>query len=216
MPTRPRTANPLVRHPRSPRRFSPRHTRARASVGLLTVLFVVFAQGVGASVAHGSAVAARTMRLNPTGIGPVRFGLPKTRAVTSLRALFGTPTWRGENTGCGPRFTEVEWGDLVAEFRAKIFTSLRYVEGGYPLLAVGAGQVPSRTTPFPRLATAKGITLGSSLARLRQRYRKLRQSGSASWTAPGSLTFVLSSKYRNMYAGTDKLVEIKSNTCGAF
>jgi len=188
---------------------------ARAAVALVTVLFVVFAQDVRASVVHGSAVAARTMRLNPTGIGAVRFGVPKGQAVTALRALFGTPTWHGENTGCRPRFTEVEWGNLIAEFRAKIFTGYRYVEGGYLLPAVGAGRVPSRRTPFPRLATSKGITLGSTLATLRQGYGALHVAGASEWRADNGLVFVDNAE-RDPPPPSSRIIEIKINTCGSY
>jgi hypothetical protein len=135
--------------------------------------------------------------------------------VSSLRALFGTPTWHGENTGCGPRYTEVEWGDLVAEFRAKIFTGYRYADGGYPLPTPGAGRVPSRTTPFPRLATANGITLGSTLAELRQRYGTLQLIGADDWRAANGLIFVDNAN-RDPVPPSSRIIEIKINTCGAF
>ncbi len=211
----PRTPDSLVGHPLSRCWFSPRRTNRRTAVALVTVLFVVFAQDVGALVVHGSAVAARTMRLNPTGIGTVRFGLRKRRAVTSLRALLGTPTWHGENTGCGPRFTEVEWGDLVAEFRAKTFTGSRYAEGGYPLPTPGTRRVPSRMKPYPRLATSKGITLGSTFAELRQRYGELRVAGASEWRAANGLIFIDNAK-RDPSPPSSRIIEIKVDTCGAF
>lgn len=211
----PRIPNSLVGQPLSPRWFSPRRSRARAAVALVTVLFVVFAQGVGTSVVHGSAVAARTARLNPTGIGTVQFGAPKGQTVTWLRALFGAPTWQGANTGCGPRFVEVEWGDFVAEFRAKVFTGYRYIKGGYPVPNARAGRNPSQSIPFPHLATAKGITLGSTLATLRQRYGTLQLIGADDWRADNGLIFVDNAR-RDPVPPSSRIIEVKINTCGAY
>jgi len=66
------------------------------------------------------------------------------------------------------------------------------------------------------MSTLAGISLGSDLAELRSRYKRLRQSGADSWTAPSGLTFVVWSGYRNMLAGSDRIVEIEIGTCGAF
>jgi hypothetical protein len=71
--------------------------------------------------------------VKPNGIGAVRFGANKPRALAALRALLGAPSARGVNTGCGPRYTEVAWGDLVAEFRANAFSGYRYRKAGWSL-----------------------------------------------------------------------------------
>src|SRR5207302_32992 len=122
------------------------------------------------------------LTLGPSGIGTVRFGLTKAKAVAELSGLFGTPSARGLNTGCGPRYTEVEWGDLVAEFRLNEFSGFRYVKGGFPLTTPGS---PRESSPpksaSPKLATAKGISLGSTLAQLRAAYGQLRSIGAGRW-----------------------------------
>ncbi len=187
-------------------------TAVRAAPAFLSALFLVCVQSL---VVQGKAVAAQTLQLKPTGIATVRFGLPKAQAVDSFRSLFGTPTWQGGNTGCGSRFTEVEWGNLIAEFRAKAFTGYRYVLGGHPRPAVGAGRVPARLTPYPRLATAKGITLGSRLATLRHRYGGLRVAGASEWRAHNGLIFV-DDAGRDPETPSTQIIEIKIDTCGAF
>jgi hypothetical protein len=112
----------------------------------------------------------------------------------------------------------VAWKDFIAEFRLGRFSGYRYIMAGY----LQKGSPPiflSAAKRVPFLTTAAGITLGSNLAELRHRYRKLRQSGADSWTVgrqPSGLTFVIGDNYQNMYAGTDKIVEIKIGTCGAF
>jgi hypothetical protein len=155
--------------------------------------------------------------LGARGVGPVRFGTPKVEAVRGLQKLLGSPNARGINTGCGPRYTEDTWEDFIAEFRQSRFSGFRYIIGGYPIQEKGSPRDHvSAAKPVPFLSTAAGITLGSDLGELRQRYRKLRQSGAISWTAPSGLTFVISPKHRNVYAGTNKIVEIEIGTCGAF
>jgi len=172
------------------RRASPRLAdRARAVLDTLTV--------------------ATSVRLAPSGIGAVRFGLSETRAVAGLTALFGAPTARGINTACGPRFSEVEWGDLVAEFRAKRFSGFRYLEGGYPLTTPGSPPPPRSKAVLPRLATATGITLGSTFAQLRVAYESRRRVGADTWRSANGLVFVA-------MPSSNRIVEIKRSTCGDF
>jgi hypothetical protein len=91
------------------------------------------APAVGASflLALGPVAAAQPVRsgravtsaraLGPRGPGPVHFGTPKAKAVRDLVSLFGEPSSSGINTGCGPRYSEAEWGEVVAEFRSGSF-----------------------------------------------------------------------------------------------
>lgn len=209
------TLTSFIAHHRSPPHPRIRRTSPRATAALVTVVVVAAAVSLGTSLAQGSAVATRSIPIKPVGVGTVRFGQSKQRAVLSLRALFGTPNWQGVNTGCGTRFTEVEWGNLIAEFRARIFTGYRYVEGGYPLPAVGAGRVPRRTAPFPRLATTKGMTLGSTLANLRKRYGALHVAGASKWRANNGLFFV-DNAGRDQSPPSSRIIEIKIGTCGDF
>jgi hypothetical protein len=147
--------------------------------------------------------------LGPTGIGAVRFGVNEPAAVSALSDRFGPPSARGVNTGCGPRYTEVEWGDLVAEFRLGRFSGFRYLVGGYPLTTPGSPQEPAPPAVAPTLTTSGGITLGSPLARLRASYRPLRVIGVDRWRARGGLVFVAR-------GSAQRIVEIKLGTCGDF
>jgi hypothetical protein len=145
----------------------------------------------------------------------VRFGLPKDRAVASLRALFGVQGAIGVNTGCGPHFTEVEWGDLIAEFRSNTFSGYRYLMGGWPLSTSGSPRVSPPKTVFPRLATARGITLGSTLAQLRRAYPALHVAGAGKWRLGHGLVFVDNAGH-DPESLSNRIIEIKVGTCGDF
>ena len=147
--------------------------------------------------------------LGPHGIGSVRFGLTKPTAVAELRVLFGAPTARGINTGCGPRYTEVEWHDLIAEFRLGRFTGYRYVLGGWPLTTTGSPRELVRTGLAPRLVTQAGVTLGTPLADARRDYGTLRFVGVDRWRADGLVL-------RASESSPPRIVEVKVGTCGDF
>jgi hypothetical protein len=156
------------------------------------------------SSTHGTAVLAAD------GLGAVRFGTSKPHAVDHLRALFGTPNWRGINTGCGARWTEVVWGDLAAEFTGDVFTGYRYASA---VLRRFTERVPA-TTGFPRLATAEAITVGSTLSQVRSAYR-LHLSGAGRWHS-GSLEFVSNAQHSPAPL-TSRIIEIKTtSTCGDY
>ena len=143
------------------------------------------------------------------GVGNVHFGTPKAKAVAALTHDFGTPTAAGPNTGCGPRYTEVAWGDLVAEFRSNVFSGYRYRAAGWPL-----DRVRPPTSVSPRLATAKSITLGSTMTELRSAYGALRVVGTDRWGAAG---LVFYDDGRPLDATRLRhIVEIKVGTCGDF
>lgn len=151
--------------------------------------------------------------LDGNGIGPVRFGLSKDRAVAALTALFGSPTWRGVNTGCGPLWTEVVWNGIAAEFRGSSFTGYRYASATHIEGLLGAPRVPGKPE-FPALATAKGITLGSTLGHLRSLYT-LHLEGAGRWHY-GNLVFVSNARHSPAPL-TSRIIEIKAmSTCGDF
>jgi hypothetical protein len=178
---------------------------------------VVGATGLAAGTvaALGSASGLGASNLEPSGIGTVRFGVTKDHAVAELSALFGRPAARGVNTGCDRRYTEVEWADLVAEFRSNKFSGYRYIKGGYPLTTPGSPREPPPKTVFPRLATAKGITLGSTLAQLRAAYRVLRSVGADRWRSANGLVFV-DRALHDPAPASSPIIEIKIGTCGDF
>ncbi len=171
-----------------------------------------------ALVLGSSAVAALPAAANPganlgaNGIGSVHFGLAKAEAVRELSSLFGKPTARGIDTGCGPRWTEVFYGDdLEAEFTGSTFTGYRYKAGierdlGPPSVHPKAGT--------PRLATALGITLGSTLRQVRSHYQ-LHLSGAGRWHA-GNLMFY-SDAQRSPAPLSSRIFEIKTmSACGDY
>ena len=149
--------------------------------------------------------------LGPHGIGAVDFGLPKAKAVADLRARFGPPTTQGVNPGCGPRFTEVEWDDLAAEFDSGTFSGYRYITGG---LALTSHHKVSNAVA-PKLATATRISLGSTVRQLRAAYKTLHLAGAETWQASDGLTFVSNAK-RSPPPASSRLIEIKIGTCGDY
>jgi hypothetical protein len=130
--------------------------------------------------------------------------------------MFGPPAAGGVNTGCGSRYTEVEWGDLTVEFRSSIFSGYRYMEGGYPLTTPGSPREahPSKTSA-PKLATSTGVSLGSTLAQVRAAYGKLAFVGADRWRAPNGLVFY-DDAMRDPEPPSSRIVEIKIGTCGDF
>ena len=179
----------------------------------LTISLLLSVLAAGTSSAQGR--PAGRVNLGSDRIGGVRFGVPKEKAVASLRALFGAPGAQGINTACGPRYTEVEWGDLVAEFRSNKFSGYRFLKGGYPLHTVGSPREPRPKTVFPKLATSEGITLGSTLARLRSADKVLRSVGTDKWQSGSGLIFVDNAKH-DPEPPSSQIVEIKTGTCGDF
>jgi hypothetical protein len=173
------------------------------------------ALGAGAA-ALASGNVAHAPRLEPWGIGVVRFGAAKAKAVAELGAQLGIPSARSVNTGCGPRFSEVAWGDLVVEFRDSRFSGYRYLRGGWPLTTRGSPRTSSPSKPVsPRLSTATGISLGSTLSQLRASYGKPRRVGADMWRSSNGLIFV-DDALRDPVPPSSRIIEIKIGTCGAF
>ena len=178
------------------------------------VTFAAVALVIAATTTPG-ALASPSVRLRADGIGAVHFGLAEARAVGELRALFGAPSARGFNTGCGPRYTEVVWGELAAEFRSGRFSGYRYSSGGYPLTTPGSPQPrPTGRPGKPMLVTPTGVSLGSTLRQLRAAYR-LRLVGASRRQAPNGLVFVDDAK-RDPEPPASRIIEIKIGTCGDF
>lgn len=168
---------------------------------------IVASLAVGASAASAGSGARL---FSSHGIGSVRFGTAKPRAVHELSGLFGQPSRRFVSDGCGPTYTEVEWGHLYAEFRQGRFSGFRYLRGAWLRSGVTPG---SATAIQPRLVTAKQITLGSTLRQARSAYGHLRPVGTGRWETPDGLIF-----YDNAQRYPDPpeslIIEIKSGTCG--
>jgi hypothetical protein len=175
------------------------------------------AAAVTCAMADSGASSPSGQVLRPDGVGAVRFGITKHKAVTSLSQMFGAPSARGLNTACGSRYSEVEWADFVAEFRSGRFSGFRYVKGGYPLRTAGSPReaFPSKAVS-PKLALSRGVSLGGTVAELRVAYPGgLHRIGADMWRAEDGLIFVDDAK-RDPVPPTSRIVEIKIGTCGGF
>jgi len=188
---------------------------SHAARALAPLTLLACGVGAGPVAALGGPVALHRPTLGPDGIGTVRFGSAKPTAVAELIRLFGAPSAQGVNTACGPRYTEVEWHDLVAEFRLGRLSGFRYLAGGWPLTTPGSPrETPSRAVS-PRLATARGISLGDTVARLRGAYGVLHLVGTDRWRSDGGLVFV-DGAARPARPLSRRIIEIKLGTCGDF
>ena len=107
----------------------------------------------------------------------------------------------------------MEWGDLAVEFRSGAFSGFRYVAGGLPPTTYRAPSPPKPVSP--RLATANGVSLGTTLGRARAVYGTLQRIGAILWRTPNGLTLVDGSK-GDPSSPSDRIVEIKIGTCGDF
>lgn len=161
------------------------------------------------------AVTPTDILLGPEGVGPVHLGTARPQAVAGLSRLLGPPTSYGGNTGCGSRYREVEWGELVAEFRSGTFSGYRYLRGGWPLTTPGSPGRPPPSLHRPHLATAKGASLGTTLGQLRSAYRELRFVGVDKWQAANGVIFVVDA-VKEPEPPSSKVVEIKFGACGDF
>ena len=128
---------------------------------------------------HGS----RTLQtLTPTGIGSARIGQPIAAATTALTALLGPPADVSVRTGgCGID-TENAWASPATASPLTVYVAhgrfVGYRYGGtWQGLAIAPG-------PGARLATARGVTLGTSIGTTRNRYPAALQTqphGSTNW-----------------------------------
>ncbi len=128
--------------------------------------------------------------------------------------MFGRPTRRLPNSGCGSRFREVEWGNLYVEFREGRFTGFRYLATRWPVNQAPGPPAPAASVR-PLLRTATGISLGDTLARLRVAYGSLRVIGTDRWESPDGLVFYDNAKH-DPVPPSSRIVEIKIGTCGDF
>ena len=189
-------------------RMAPR----RRSRNLIAVSVVTTAALMSGAVVTASGHVQHAVRaLGPHGIGNVRFGVTEADAVTALRAKFGAPTAEGINTGCGSRFTEVEWGDLAVEFRSHRFSGYRYVSGGFELTT----HYRPRKTVSPKVTTSTGISLGSTVRQLHAAYPALSLAGAESWRARNGLTFVAYTR-ASPPPLSSRIGEIKIDACGDY
>jgi hypothetical protein len=79
---------------------------------------------------------------------------------------------------------------------------------GWPPLRFG---VKPHASTAPRLATARGVTLGSTLAAARTAYGRLDLIGTDRWRTRDGLVL-----YDDPRRGPARIIEIKAGTCGDF
>jgi hypothetical protein len=181
--------------------------------------FLLVAGAAVAAAACGVGIVATTAPaplpfLDAEGIGAVHFGEQTAIVVRELYELLGRPSAAQPSSGCGPRYAEVEWGDLAAEFRLGVLSGYRYLDGG---LLGDDGSVArlEALRVAPRLTTATGITLGSTLGQARAAFGRLTVVGTNRSEAEDGFVF-----YDDARAFPDpassRIVEIKIATCGDY
>lgn len=161
--------------------------------------------------------ADRMIVLGSHGLGPVEFGTTRQQTTARLMRLLGPPSGRGINTGCGPTFTEVQWGELAVEFHNNVFSGYRDMNrpsGNLQLAPAATGY--HKTYPLrPAAQTAAGIQLGDSLGQVRVAYSKLSQAGANRHHASNGLNFVDDSS-RSPAPPAARIIEIRIRTCGDY
>ncbi len=140
----------------------------------------------------------------------MKLGARESAATARLTRLLGRPT-AFPPADCAGGYRNVEWHDLIVQFKRGRFAGYRYwfTELNH---AATNGSVP-RQVGTPALSTAAGITLGSTLGQVRRAYPKLSASGTDFYRA-GALTFgVAATRYPPPSASL--VYEIKVNACPA-
>lgn len=183
----------------------------RAFIFLFLSVLAAIGLGVGIVAAAGVRTSAT---LTAAGIGSAHFGQLKAVAIAEITDELSGPTGRQISSGCGPRYSEVEWGDLAAEFRLGVFSGYRYLDAG---LANGYTTL-KRIESFPvtpRLFTVGGITLGSTFGQVRAVFGKLKPVGTNRNEARNGLIF-----YDDTETFPDPssshITEMKIGTCGDY
>jgi hypothetical protein len=170
------------------------------------------AAAVVAALAAAAPASAQptTPVLSSHGVGSVLFGTAKSGAVKDLTSLLGSPTRRFASNGCGPHYTEVEWGHLYVEFRLGKLAGFRYLRGAWEGRAVGARD----RGLVPKLLTSEGVSLSSTLAQVRHRYGTLASVGTDRWRSHDGLVFSISYLVTQPAPPDSRITEIKYGTCG--
>ncbi len=137
-------------------------------------------------VAEAASSTAKTpILLAGNGLGVVRFGSSVRSVTSAVSAKLGSPTGRPD-AGCVGGYTEVAWHDLIVQFRHGRFTGYRYWVNS------SGSPPPAASTISPKLQTARGISLGSTFAQVKSRYR-LTQTGTDFWKAANNVVFAVDS-----------------------
>ena len=176
--------------------------RSSAWAAVLSVALCSAAISAAAGPVLAGAASPRESRvvLQGSALGPVRLGTTQRSATTKLTLLLGHPTGYLP-PGCVGGYRNVEWSDLIAQFKQGRLVGYRY----------WITKPNQKVTP--RLFTAAGITLGSTFAAVKRAYPHLTQTGTDFWNS-GGLTFGLASS-RYPSPPSAPVYEIKVNACPA-
>lgn len=185
-----------------------RRKGAALGAAMVTALAVAVACVSAASASRN----APTPVVSSHQVGGVRFGTSKSQAVKELTSLLGSPTRRFVSNGCEPYYTEVEWGHLYVEFRLRKLTGFRYMSGAWEGRAVSPRA--SDHGLVPTLITPEGVSLGSTLAHVRDRYGPLEIVGTDRWRTRDGLVFYISYLVPQPPPPNSRITEIKYGTCG--
>jgi hypothetical protein len=172
----------------------------------------------GSSSPSNDRSAARAITLRRTGLGPVDFGTCKDKATAELTRLLGPPSGSGVNKGCGPTFTDVNWGELAVEFHHDVFSGYRDINRPQGNLGLGPADPAGYKTFYPvrpAAKTAAGIALGDSLGRVQAAYPSLVLAGADRWLSRG-LSFVDNSLTRSPAPPQARIIEIRFGACGSY
>jgi hypothetical protein len=154
-------------------------------VGVLVACLLVLA-AAAPTAAAASSTAKTPIVLSGHGLGVVYFGSSARSVTKAVSARLGAPTGHPDG-GCVGGYTEVAWHDLIVQFRHGHFSGYRYWVSGSGSLSASASAVS------PKLATAKGISLGSTFAQVKRSYR-LTQTGTDFWKSHDGIVFALDSQ----------------------
>jgi len=154
-----------------------------------------------------SVKSSRIVLLNGNGLGVARYGATFSSATKAISAVLGKPTGH-PTAGCTGEYAQTAWHDLVVQFVAGRFRGYRYLDGGERAVAPTGAVLRSVR---PRLATATGISLGSSLADAQRAYGVLRRVGTDFYASRSGITFAFWSSGNPVR--NSRIYEIKSNVC---
>jgi hypothetical protein len=154
-------------------------------------------------------VSAKTspVRLNGNGLGVTRYGATQSSATKAISAVLGKPSGH-PSADCTGEYFQTSWHDLVVQFVAGRFRGYRYLDGGKYGVAPTAAVVRSTT---PRLSTAAGITVGTSLVDAKHAYRTLRRAATNFYRTKSGITFAFWSSGNP--SPNSRIYEVKSNVC---
>jgi len=164
--------------------------RSPRAVRLLRTVFGGLATGLVLALAISPLATAASPRARPTvllegdGLGVAHFGSPARSVTSAISARLGSPTGFPA-AGCVGGYTQVAWHDLIVQFRHGRFSGYRYwvnASGSAPASAIS-----------PQLVTTKGISIGSTFAQVKRRYR-LTQTGTDFWKSHDGIVFALNSQ----------------------